>query len=245
MTGLSRRRSRVRVPSLPLKTSCKWAWFVVKAGGDDRRLFACPAQIPHDVESGLFAGIFIPSVPLYRSSIPRENSARPRHRGFAQFGTSPPRPTLLRTILEGLAERFLEERRVCGEAAGRYQLGELASLGPAKRDTRPPAQSPLEKQREIAPCARPTCIGRGGSPQLLGLTLRERDQRPDHIELYQQTRRMPDGSGRLPLWLCRASRRTRPPSQLRALASATKAVSPSPSRRRALQLSPRSRLSHT
>jgi len=54
---------------------------------------------------------------------------------------------LLRASREGLAGRFLEEREVCGEAAGRHQLGELASLGPAKysvrsgRSARPPLWS--------------------------------------------------------------------------------------------------------
>jgi len=38
MTGLSRRRSRVRVPSLPYKTSCKLASFVALLGAIDRRL---------------------------------------------------------------------------------------------------------------------------------------------------------------------------------------------------------------
>ena len=37
--GLSRRRSRVRVPSLPLKTSCRSASFVVRSGAVDRRFF--------------------------------------------------------------------------------------------------------------------------------------------------------------------------------------------------------------
>jgi hypothetical protein len=36
--GLSRRRSRVRVPSLPYKLSCKSARFVAEHGANDRRL---------------------------------------------------------------------------------------------------------------------------------------------------------------------------------------------------------------
>jgi hypothetical protein len=58
---------------------------------------------------------------------------------------------------------------------------------------RPPAQSPLEKHGEIAPYCRPACIGRSGSPQLVRLTLGERDQRSDHIELDH-----PEGAACLP-----------------------------------------------
>jgi hypothetical protein len=58
MTGLSRRRSRVRAPSLPLKTSCKSPSFVAWLGANERRLPGRPALIPQQVEKGLFAGIF-------------------------------------------------------------------------------------------------------------------------------------------------------------------------------------------
>jgi hypothetical protein len=50
----------------------------------DRRLFACPAQIPHDVESVLFAGLFIAAIPLRGGSIPRENWARARQSRFVR-----------------------------------------------------------------------------------------------------------------------------------------------------------------
>jgi hypothetical protein len=47
-------------------------------GVNDRRLFACPALIPHDLGNGLFAGIFLSSIPPSAGSIPRENSALAR-----------------------------------------------------------------------------------------------------------------------------------------------------------------------
>jgi hypothetical protein len=81
--------------------------------------------IPHDVENALFAGIFMPWIPQYGGSIPRENSARSRQSrlcavryvlGAQRWPSANP---LHQAILEGLAERFLKERRVCGEAAGR------------------------------------------------------------------------------------------------------------------------------
>src|SRR5919201_2365249 len=89
---------------------------------------------------------FRPSIPLCRGSIPRE--VPPSIIAALRFGTASAqdagRRPLLRAFLEGPAERFLEGRQVCGEAAGRHQLGELASLGPAKRKGRPPAERPLQ-----------------------------------------------------------------------------------------------------
>ena len=107
-TGLSRRRSRVRVPSLPLKTSCKLACFVAKMGVNDRRLFACAAEIPHDVEKALFAGNFTTIDPAAAGSIPREirlgrdnralrSSERPRlgaRRWAVGQSATPGRPSL-------------------------------------------------------------------------------------------------------------------------------------------------------
>jgi hypothetical protein len=111
------------------------------------------ALIPHDLGNALFAGISI-----HRSSYaPVLSRARILpgldNRGSAHFGPSRPRGAgalavanpLFRAIPERPAECFLEERQVCGEAAGRHQLGELASLGPVKRNRRPPAQRPLER----------------------------------------------------------------------------------------------------
>jgi hypothetical protein len=102
-------------------------------GVPDRRLFTCPAVIPHDPRNGLFAGISsLPS--RYGRVLSRARIRLGRDdRGFAQFGMSrpgrnwPAERHYSGPSSKGLAERFLEERKVCDEAAGRHQLGELAS----------------------------------------------------------------------------------------------------------------------
>jgi lysophospholipase L1-like esterase len=61
-------------------------------GVNDRRLFACPALIPHDLEKIFFAGIFLSSIPPRLHSIPRENSARARSGRLCALGTATARP---------------------------------------------------------------------------------------------------------------------------------------------------------
>jgi len=46
-------------------------------GVSDRRLFACPAVIPQDVENIVFAAIFCASIPQCPDSIPREKLLGP------------------------------------------------------------------------------------------------------------------------------------------------------------------------
>ena len=54
MTGLSRRRSRVRVPTLPLKISCRSASFVASSGTIDRRFLTGHGLHPHPESRALF-----------------------------------------------------------------------------------------------------------------------------------------------------------------------------------------------
>src|SRR5207302_2881847 len=108
---------------------------------------------------------------------------------------------LRRSILQGFAKGLLQEGQVCPDAAAPQELCQLASLSTAERDGGSRAQTAVEQQRQVASRARSTGLGGRGGAELLRLTLGQRDQLPDYIELYQQRRRMPDRSGRLPLSL--------------------------------------------
>jgi hypothetical protein len=63
-------------------------------GVNDRRFFACPALIPHVLEKTLFAGTFVPSIPGWAGSIPRENSAWSRQSRFFAVRYELPQPDL-------------------------------------------------------------------------------------------------------------------------------------------------------
>ena len=66
--GLSRRRSRVRVPSLPLKTSC----IGIFCCQDGRERPPVPALIPHVLGKGLLCRACRPTILRCAASIPRE-----------------------------------------------------------------------------------------------------------------------------------------------------------------------------
>src|SRR5216117_3394857 len=96
----------------------------------DRRLFACPAVIPHDVENGLFAGNLVTSTQLClvpsraRILLGRDN------RGSEHFGTSRARRTVLAVAQSGTGG---PSSRGLGGAlpwSGRAQAGLRAGLGP-------------------------------------------------------------------------------------------------------------------
>ncbi len=133
-------------PVARAETPCKSVSFVVTLGVNDRRLFACPALIPLGSGNALFAGSFVLPMPRCAGWIPRQILSEGTIAHFCSSAAGAGRSThpLVGTVLENLAARFLEQRRVCDKAAGRNQLGELASLGPANRDRRPGAQTPLE-----------------------------------------------------------------------------------------------------
>jgi hypothetical protein len=92
---------------------------------------------------------------------------------------------LRRRILQGFAERLLQEGQVCPEAAAPQELDQLARFSPAESDGGSRTQTSVEQQRQVASRARPACLGGSGRAELLRLTLGERDQLPDYIELYQ------------------------------------------------------------
>jgi hypothetical protein len=93
-------------------------------GVNDRRLFACPAVIPHDLENASFAGRFVPSIPQCPGAIPREILPRSRLPRLCALRYVPasahgarPRPIhYFQAVLEGLAERLFEGRQVCAKA---------------------------------------------------------------------------------------------------------------------------------
>jgi hypothetical protein len=77
-TGLSRRRSRVRVPSLPLKTSCKLASFVALLGAEDRRSLRKSRAHPEGRKKYLCAGTFAASSSNARLLIPHDSHLGPQ-----------------------------------------------------------------------------------------------------------------------------------------------------------------------
>ena len=87
-------------------------------GAGDRRLFACPALIPRDLENGLFAAVSSRRSRDAHGSIPRENPLERGNRAFRFI--SDPAPALAqeranrepRRILGSLRARFPANRKL-------------------------------------------------------------------------------------------------------------------------------------